>query len=78
MAIQFTPAPRACYLRRDVSAPTPDPNRSSITQLRKQLEELEVWQLAFDRGEADAAPDQELLRQIRAILGRRDRPTDEI
>lgn len=48
-----------------------DPETSSITKLKETLDELERWQAAFERGEVDAPPDQQLLEQIRSILNRR-------
>jgi len=48
-----------------------DPETSSITKLKETLDELERWQAAFERGEVDDPPDQQLLQQIRSILKRR-------
>lgn len=48
-----------------------DPETSSITKLKETLDELERWQSAFERGEIDDPPDQQLLQQIRSILNRR-------
>jgi hypothetical protein len=48
-----------------------DPETSSITKLKETLEELERWQAAFESGEVDDPPDQQLLAQIRTILNRR-------
>lgn len=48
-----------------------DPETSSITKLKETLAELEKWQSAFERGEVDDPPDQQLLEQIRSILNRR-------
>ncbi len=51
-----------------------DPEISSITKLKETLDELERWQAAFERGEVDDPPDQQLLQQIRSILTRRAKP----
>ena len=48
-----------------------DPETSSITKLKETLDELERWQSAFESGEVDDPPDQQLREQIRSILSRR-------